>query len=387
MSVITYSRLPQIDKTLNLILTDNGYLDLNNSPFLMQFVTAIKEALKGPYNELYSISSNIDIGRAKGAYLDRWGKFLNQARSSISYASDLSLSNVEIYIYGASVATAAEITNDAGDIIIPSNTKISSPDGSYTFRTIDNTRISGDKNSVFVRVIAETEGNIYIPTNYLTSVSLKLNEVSNIMPIATTRYQLRCKNNKEISGGTSVVDDTTYSYILQETSASLGLSNDRKLNTIYDIEKVYDMKLVKYRGGISIFIDATDISDIDHVVQSAKNYVRNNMNFGMPVYCFPPIIKSFKPTISIVLKVKDNLSNNYETFKTEIADRINKSKMGNTIQIQSIINEVISTTPGILSGSMKEGYIGGRQLLGNTIELMFNERVSTTISDITVVAI
>jgi len=388
MSVITYSRLPQIDKSLNLVLTDNGYIDLNSSPFLKQFVSVIKEATKGPYTELYSISSNIDIGRAKGQYLDRWGGFLNQSRTTISYASDLSLSNVEIYIYSpTSTVTAAQITNDAGDIYIPSNTKVSSPDGLYVFRTIDNVKITGDKNSVFVRVISETEGNVYVPSNYLSLVSLNLNEISNIMPVSTTRYQLRCRNSKEISGGTSIADDNTYSYMLKETAASIGLSNDRKLNTLYDIEDVYDIKVIKYRGGLSVFIDATDISKLDQVLQTAKNYIKNNLNFGMPVYCFKPIVKTFKPTISIVVKNKDNLDSNYETFKTTIVDKISQSKMGTTIQMQTIINDAISNNPGILSGSMKEGYIGGRKLLNSSIELMFNERVTTEINDITVVPI
>jgi len=388
MSVITYSRIPQIDKTLSLVLTDNGYLNINNAPFLNQFMTVIKDAIKGPYNEVYSISSNIDIGRARGQYLDRWGRFLNQSRSTISYASDLSLSNVEIYIYGTNAdPIASAITIDANDIIIPSNTILTGSDKSYVFRTIDNVKISGDKNSVFVRVIAETEGAIYIPSGYLTNISLKLNEISNIMPIATTQYQLKCRNNKEISGGTSTADDATYSYMLQETAASLGLSNDRKINNLYDIENAYDIKLVKFRGGISVFIDATDISLIDQVIQTARNHIKNNMNFGTPVYCFPPTVRTFKPIINLVIQNKENLGNNYESFKTSLSERINKSKMGSSIQIQTMIDDIISTSPGILSGSMKEGYVGGRKLLGSSIELMFNERVATAITDITVVPI
>jgi len=386
MSIVTYSRLPQIDKSLGLVLSDNGYLDINNSPFLNQFVTVIKEAVKGPYNELYSIADNIDIGRARGQYLDRWGKFLNQPRDTISYASDLSLTNVELYLYGTDgFPLAADITNNAGDITIPSNTILSGSNSIYTVRTIDNVKISGDKNSVFVRVIAETAGNIYIPSGYLTNVSLSLRDISNIMPVATTRYQLRCRNNTEITGGTSVADDTTYSYMLQETAGSLGLSNERKLNTIYDIENVYDIKAVKYRGGICVFIDATNISEIEKVLLSAKNYIKNTMNFEPPVYCFPPIIRSMNVVIALTTKTKTSLSNNYDEFKTLFVEEIRKSKMGDTIQIQTIIDNIVAEYPELLSGSLTDAYLGGRQLLNSTIELMFNERVTITNDNITMV--
>lgn len=387
MSIITYSRLPQIDKSIGLVLTDNGYIDLNNSPFLKQFVTVIKEAARGPYEELYSISSNIDIGRASGSYLDRWGRFLSQARTTISYASDLTLNNVEIYIYGDSGnPTAAEVTNDAGDISIPSGTVVTGDDGLYSFRLIDNVKITGEKNSVFVRVMSENEGNIYVPGNYLSSVSINMNEISNIMPIAVTKYKLKSRNSKEISGGTSVAEDGVYRYMLQETAASLGLSNERKLNNLYDIEDVYDIKIKKFRGGISVFIDATDTAKTEQVVQTARNFVRS-MSFGMPVYCFAPIIRTFKPVISVVLKTKDSLGNNYADFKTLVSEKINTLKMGTIVQIQSIIDEAVAETPGLLTGSMKEGSVGGRQVLGKSVELLFNERIYTSTTDITVVAV
>lgn len=387
MSIVTYSRLPQIDKNIGLVLTDNGYIELNNSPFLRQFVTVLKEATKGPYTELYNIASNIDIGRASGEYLDRWGRFLSQSRTTISYASDLTLNNVEIYIYGESGnPTAAEVTNDAGDISIPSGTTVSGDDGSYTFRLIDNVKILGNKNSVFVRVMSENEGSIYVPGNYLSSVSLNMNEISNVMPLAVTRYKLKSRNTREISGGTSSADDSVYRYMLQESAASIGLSNDRRLNTLYDIEDVYDIKTRKFRGGVSVFIDATDSEKTDLVVQTARNFVRT-MNFGMPVYCFPPVIKNFKPVLSLVVKTKDMLGNNFEDFKTSLSTKINSLKMGSAIQIQSILDEIISVTPGILSGSMKEGSVGGRQVLGKSIDLLFNERIYTAVTDITVVAV
>jgi hypothetical protein len=97
MAIIPYDRRMEVRGKLDKVLTENGYIDISSSPFLGQLLNSITSAVESKFDTIYDIADNIDIGRAEGSYLDRWGRFMNEPRSMLSFASDVSLANIYIY--------------------------------------------------------------------------------------------------------------------------------------------------------------------------------------------------------------------------------------------------------------------------------------------------
>lgn len=382
MNIVTYNRLPQIDKAFSKILTENGYVDMSSAPFLGQIINTIKEAAKGPYSELYELSNNIDLGRSTGSFLDRWGVFHNQPRATTSYASDLSLSNTEIYL--SNNITAGEITIDGGDLPIPAGTIISDENNDYIVRTIDDVVISSNRNSVFVRVVAENEGEVTIYPGYLTKVNLDLKTIPQVMSSSLGKYQLKARNAKAISGGTIYPDDETYRYTLLKTAESKNLSNESKIETAIKLEDISYMVVSKFRGGITVFVDSVDISSHQAIVIRLQNYIDNIINFGMPVYCFSPVISKIIPTISLSLKNNDNLNQTQNEFKDQLVDIITNTRMGQNVDLKNIITTIAGSIPNIDKALIADLKMNGRKMLNYSIETRFNERLILNKEDIVI---
>lgn len=380
MSLVTYNRLDNIDKVFNKLLLNNGISEPQNAPFLNQLIEALKDATSAPYSVLYEIADNIDISRAKGEYLLRHGKFLNTYPTLETFATDLSLSNLEIYI--DSGKTAGELTIDGEGITIKGGTRCYSFDNTYSVVTLDDVVIPFDKSSVFVRCMAERSGNITIMENKITEIDLPLSNIPNIMPSAIGTDKLKCKNHKTITGGTSIADDDTYRYILLQAANSIGLSNKHKINMLYKIEEIADIVYKEFYGGITVFISTKDPDDVENILPQAQRMINAELNFGVPVYCFSPIMRNLKLTIYVSLQGLDYFNTIKDNLATEIAKKINNTKIGAQIDIQAIVNDTLKSTTGVISGSIYEGKIDNRTLLGTSVALNYNERLVCTKEDI-----
>jgi uncharacterized phage protein gp47/JayE len=109
-ALVTYRRSSLLGDSLRKVATENGFVDISGSPLLGSIIRSVENALTTAYSDLYDIAKNVDIGRATGSYLDRWGNLIGEPRGTVGFATDMSLTNTSIGIVPEK--NAGEITID-----------------------------------------------------------------------------------------------------------------------------------------------------------------------------------------------------------------------------------------------------------------------------------
>jgi hypothetical protein len=382
MALTTYERSDEVMLRVGQILSDEGYFNGANSPFLGQIVQAIRGALVAEFDRLYSIANNVDLGRAEGEFLDRWGIFIDESRAIPSYAMDLSLSNTYLYIDPSIIA--GDITSDGKGITIPAGSIISDEVGSYSVETIDEIYMSADRSVVYVRVVSATPGEMYIPAGALTTPELTMGEIENVLPSSLAEYTLKAMNTSEISGGVSLTDDETYRYILQEKAKSIGLFNESRVNTLLDTDEVIYLHIQEYTGGVNVYIGTKDPLLNEEIVEAARATMRNNRSMGTPVQVFGPITKRLKARLKVEVKDKDNLNETVSVVQSMISDYVTDLSMGETVDISIAITAVRTDVENIAGVRLLELTLDGRLAVSSMIGVGFNERTIMAEEDVTV---
>lgn len=383
MALVTYDRTSVIQGSLDRVLTNNGYVSITDAPFLGEIVGAINSALTGRFSELYSIADNVDIGRATGEYLDRWGRFLKEPRSIPTYAFDMSLSNVSIYIDpGVEVGT---ITTDGMGITIPAGTQILDGNNTALVKTIDDIYIRANRSRAYCRVASVNTGVTYIGAGTLTEPDFSLSSAINVMPSALANYTLKGINDKEISGGASYADDQTYQYILEQKAASIGLFNSNKVNSLLDLNEIVSIYVHEYTGGAIVYLDTTDEVLTERAVQNARIVLEEYRSLGQSIQVYTPLTKRLKLRIQMQVKKPEYLSTTSATVKTYIANMINSASMGEVVNHLEAVTTSKMINDNIVGIRMKEATLDGREVTASYIPLHYNERVIISEGDITII--
>lgn len=382
MSQLTYERSPMIDVNLSRVLNENGFTDLSHSPFLGQLINAIKEAVKAPYGRLYEIPKNVDIGRATGTYLDRWGNILGETRRSIAYASDLSLSNAVIFLEPE--VMAGEITTDGRGLVIPKGRLLTDDGGQYELRLIDDLYMLPDRSTAYARVVSTREGKITIPPGGITSVNYSLANIDNVMPSALSRFRLLATNLKAITGGESYADDATYQYVLQEKGASMGLVNDRRINTLMDSEAIVNVKIQSYFGGVDVYIETRDIANNDAVVVSAQAAINAIWPLGTGINVYAPLNRTLTLQVQLELASDAVVDETYAWFRDELITEVNNRHMGDVLDFTAIVQTIKQRNAFIVGTRVRGGTYNGRTLTGTRVAQHFNEKAYLSASGVTI---
>jgi len=376
MALVTYSRTNAIVPALSKVLTESGFVDVTASPFLGSIVKAIQDALATEYGKMYDIANNVDIGRAEGEYLDRWGRFLNEPRESLTYAMDLSLTNTLVYLYPT--VTARELTILGDGIPIPSGTQLSNDDSTIVFETLDDIYIRPDRDSAFCRVICATPGAIEVAPGMLSKVGLSLTEISNVMPSAAVNYMLLCENRSTITGGAEMASDDDYRFILLKKANSIGLFNEEKINSVMDVVEVVRISVQEYRGGANVYIETKNVQNADAVVQTIRTGLKQYRSLGLCVNAYPPIFKYFSGNIKLALKIEDPTNAIKQKFTSDFVNAVNATPMGSNANLESILTNVVRSSPNVQAAKFVSGSYGGRSLLRFNVPQYFNEKILTS---------
>lgn len=383
MALVTYNRTNIIQRSLSKILTNNGYISINDAPFLGEIVGAINSALTGKYNQVYEIANNVDIGRANGEYLDRWGKFLDEPRDIPNYATDMSLTNV--YIELDPNINAGQLTTDGAGITIPEGTIISTESGDSQVQTLDDTYIGADRSRAYCRVSATDPGVTYVSPGTLVVVDYNLNNVGTILPSSILTYSLVANNAREITGGVAFAEDDTYQFVLSEKAKSVGLFNENKVNSILDVDDVISIYIDEYIGGAIIYLDTADPILTEAVVTNARQVLQQYRTLGQSVQVYTPIIRRLQLKIQVEVKNKEYIGNTSATIKSHIINNIITSYMGDSVQYTEIVNGAKNVDENIIGIRILESAVDGRTLTSGYIPLHYNERISIAEGDITII--
>lgn len=385
MAIETFRRNTSLSSKLDYVLTDAGYVNISSSPFLGSIVGAIKDTLDTEFRSLYEIADNIDIGRAAGPYLDRWGRFLNEPRTKLSFASDLTLSNTKISI--TPTRNAGLVMLSGTGIPIPKGTRLSSEDMKYGCELLDDIIIRPDRSDAYCRVICVTPGITYIPAGSLTRVDLSLSEISGVLPSAISKYSLVANNTSAISGGTSNANDEQYRYILLKKAESLGLFNTSRIESATDIDEVVQISIKEYRGGVSVFVETKYYQNSQIIVDMLRAGLKSSYVKGMNLSVFPPIYRNFTGTVSLTLRTQDPTYATHQKYNQEFCRLMNAIPMGATVNVKSILDEARKIDTNILAAVISKASYNYRDLItvSAAIGQEFNEKLLTKEDRITVI--
>lgn len=383
MAIVTYKKNNSISSKLTKISNDNGFSSITSNSFMGQIILAIRDQFEEELNLVYDVGSNIDIGRSKGEYLDRWGRILGEPRDTISYALDLSLSNV--YINLSDGITAGSITTDGSGIIIPKSIPVYASLTGQTVQLIDNVYIAPSENGAYARVIATSPGELYIPSNSIDEIGFTLRDVNNVTNANATRYSFEVTNNFDIEGGQNSADDSLYKYILTERTKSIGLYNQSKINTLMDMPQIVNIYTNMIDGGIYIYIDATNYEILDSLVEVARSVIKSEWIRGYPISVYPPILRKVSMKLRINLIEPDiSLVSQTELMNKLVYD-ITNTKMGEAIDFKSMIMVAADELPNVRNVSIRNIKYNSKELARGAITQQFNERAIISPIDIEIV--
>lgn len=384
MAAETFRRSTNLSGKIDSVLTETGYINISSSPFLGSLVGAIKDTLDTEFRSLYDIANNVDLGRAGGQYLDRWGLFLNEPREKMSFASDMSLSNVRISI--SPTKLAGEITTTGSGVPIPKGTQIFSSDMRYGVEILDDTVILPTRSDAYCRVVCITPGVTYIPPQTLTKMGTTLSEIEGITPSAISKYSLISTNLYEISGGSAKATDDHYRYILLKKAESIGIFNESRISSMLDIDEVVKISMQEYRGGVSIFVETKYYQNAQVIVNILRSGLKSSYVKGLNISVFPPVYRYFTGTITLTLKVEDPTREVHNKFNSEFCRLMNAVPMGEPVSIPAILKSATSIDTNIISAKMSVATYNYRTLvsISNSIGQKFNEKLLTSEDRITI---
>lgn len=381
MAMVTYARGSLVDSSLTRILTENGYIDISGSPFLGRIMDLLRSSLRNDFNGLYEIAANVDIGRARGEFLDRWGAIMDEPREMLRYAIDLSLDNSYIRLSPEGV-TAGELTLGGTGIPIPAGTVLTSKDRSYQVQILDTVYIRSNRDKAYVRVVSSAPRVISIPAGVLSLVEYELGDVENILPSALGTYTLTAGNTRSIDGGSDYADDTVYQYILKEKRSSLGLFNENTVNGLMDIAQVVNISLKEYYGGAMVYIETREPSVNEAVVETARVALRGRRSLGNSVNVYSPLFRKTVLSLSLELERDDLLNVTKSSVQNDLYQSIINTGMGSSIDLPSLVSDVCAKYPDIKGNRLLGATYNGRKLIGSSIKQAFNEKATITREDI-----
>ena len=386
MAYTTYPRNLTIDEQFSTIMSQNGYVDVKSAYFLNQFISVLSRSYKDQFAAIYALASQTDIATATGSFLDRWGSLLNVSRGSYAYAQDLTLSNVRICI--SPTAAAGAITSDGGSLQIPAGTYIRDAASSVIFATVDAAVIPADRDGVYVRVIATTPGEQQVAAGTLTNVDFDLADAGNIIPAKAASYTLSASQAQSISGGAEKLDDETYRFILLKKANSWGVVNAERFQTLMGIPDVVSVKLVEVPGGVHVYLDTKHPSYDEMCVSIAQRVISQYGTCGLHWAVFPPIYRSMSTSIAVILRadvlpIPDSIAVS-NVIKTKLSVAIAEQSIGSAIDLQTILDDIVSDMSDVQSCNVASVSYNGRQLLARSIVQRFNEKAELPVSAITV---
>jgi len=376
MALVTYERTGEIQTALSKVLTDSGYVDVTGSPFLGSIVGALRDAISTEYGRMYQIAQNVDLGRATGEYLDRWGNFLNEPRSTLNYVSDLSLNNVSIYL--DPTVLAGQITLQGDGISLPAGLALTDSANEITVETLDEIYMRPDRSRVFCRVISLTPGAVEIPSGKITSVGYNLSDLNNVLPSAIADYTLKAHNAYNISGGEELANDEDYRYVLLKKAESIGLFNESKIQSLMDIPEIVKIYIQEYRGGANVYVETKNIQTVGTVVHNIRTGLQQHRSLGLCVNVYEPITRYFSGSIKLGLKEEDETNMTQQTFVSNYVDAVNGVAMGAAVNLETLLDDVVNRSDNVESARILSGSYGGRELVRYNIGQYFNEKILTS---------
>jgi hypothetical protein len=350
-----------------------------NDSVLSEIIGAIVEALGTHYSDIYSLENNTKITTASIDYLENhYGVILDEPRSSISYIDVNDLSSIYItLIRGEDEARipARSITRDGEGILIPKNTPILSK--TFTPLMVTKNSVKMVEDTIYITATAIDRSVSYIPANSLAFLEFDLAAVPNINPSLISNVSLRVRNIIDLKTETTEADVGTYRYVLQQKAASINLTNDAKLSTIFDILSIrnYHIDRINYGStSMVVYIDTTSYENEDAVITQVDRHI-SEVLYGVDIRVRPFIKRYAAPRYKITYQNSDLARETKNEIASTFSNIINATSPGSTIDFNTVTEELKTRVKNIGAIELDKLFIDGKELSTTTYRVSNIERI------------
>ena len=352
-------------------LTQNvGISADNDTSTSLNLLKSMAQELDSMWSFMNQLLSNSFLTTAFGTYLDEVGVLLQEPRSNVRRAMDLSATNVKFYMdetYASNITdlliryfTVADRTalvakniiddiNNPSLINLPANITVSNDAGDVSYTTMNTMVLSNAQDFDYSPVIANGPGSSF---NVSPGNLTKCNIVSLIPTFAKITAAIKVQNLYGIRNGSDTESDDNYRFRLSNKVVSAVSGNESSIRqAVLSVPDVVDMSLVPRtygNGTFSIFPRTIDPILSDGVMLAVKNSVNSIMGLGSVVYVEAPTYLAV--TCQLQLRFLPGADKNtiFTNARLAVMNYINNLGLGGQIIINEIIQIVMSLDSNIM---------------------------------------
>lgn len=318
------------------------------------------------YINLYALERNTRIDTCTNQFLDVYGLFFDEPRSSQSFAKVETLDNVSIFLTNIAGNTkrGREVTLNGEGIIIPKGTALLDRSNRPLFYTTESVVLSEER--VFVKCIAASTNVTFVGSSSLAGVQLDLLSDSSIDSNLLSGYTLGCNNASDITVVNKDADETTYRFVLYSKGQSVNLISSDKLNTILDNLEVVQIVAEKNNpasSGIVVYVETKNVETDSLVLEEVAAQLSRIFPEGTYISARPFIYSTLSLSLRIStaagfddLTVRDN-------FKRTLINNINLQRSTITYNFTNLINQTKTEVAGVSFVNIDYIGINGKKLL------------------------
>lgn len=350
-----------------------------NDGVLSEMIGSIVEALGSRYSDIYSLGNNTKITTASMDYLENhYGVILDEPRSSISYIDVNDLTSIYITLLRGEEQTpipARSITRDGEGILIPKNTPILSNTLTPMMLTKNSVRMVED--TIYITATAIDRSVSYIPADTLASLEFDLATVANINPALIGNVSLRVRNIVELSTQSNNADADTYRYVLQQKAASVNLTNDAKLSTVFDILTIRNYHIDRINLGSTsmvVYIDTTSYENEDIVLSQVDRHI-TALLYGVDIRVRPFIKRYVAPRYKITYINSDLAGETRNQISSVFSNIINATSPGASVNFATVTEELKAQITNVSGIELDKIFIDGKELLSTAYQVSNVERL------------
>lgn len=343
-----------------------------------ELIEALVGAIETDYTNVYALENNVRLDTASDSFLDSYGVWLDEPRQSTSFAQVNDLRTISIFLRDSNGRTlpGVAVTTTGNGIPIERGTALLDADNRVIMRTTQTVELVGEK--VYVKAVAVDPTVTFIPANTIKTLQLDLASNQDIDQGLLGSFFLGADNERDIVNQAVSADTNTYRFILQEKAASVNLSNDRKINTVFDNLKVRNFKLRRLNPGstsMTLYVETINVETDSLVLTELQQQLLNIMPEGTDIRVRPFVYSTLSASFRISASANVDGDTAREFFKELFITAVNTAPSGVQINFDTLVRNIITSRQDIRAAEFDSLLINGRSLANNVYRANEIERV------------
>jgi hypothetical protein len=351
-------------------------------------IDIIVSAIETEYLDIYALEANTRIDTANDSYLDHYGQLLDEPRQTQTFAivDDLKTIRLSMEDANGNIKKGKEFTISGDGFDIESGTPLLNNENQIVMYTTQTVRLT--EESIYVKAISADINTSIIPEGTITGVQYDLLSSPDIDQNLIGNYKLVAINESDIEKEIVAADTETYRFVLQSKARSVNLSNDEKLNTIFDNTRVRRYKVAKLNPAstsLVVYVETTNVEIESLILEHVQRQLENILPYGMDVRVRPYIYSTVSANFNILVDAT-NPALIGSSFINAFIDSVNINLGGSLIDFQAIVESIKPTLKELKEVEIDYISINSRELLKPKYQPKEIEKVFAYSNSVTYVA-